>query len=209
MNINFDYISQFLNDIYVDDDYLELRKFGLENNIPIMKLESKEFIKSLLKIYKPKKILEIGTAIGYSSLVMEKYSNADILTIEKSSDMYEIALSNFKKYNKNIKIINEDAIKALNELEQGFDFVFVDANKAHYKDYFNRVNDDLLINGGIIVCDNILFRGEVTNDDLVEKRQITIVKRLRDFLSYITDLDGIHTSVLPIGDGITVSIKEK
>lgn len=209
MNINFDYISQFLNDIYVDDDYLELRKFGLENNIPIMKLESKEFIKSLLKIYKPKKILEIGTAIGYSSLVMEKYSNADILTIEKSSDMYEIALSNFKKYNKNIKIINEDAIKALNELEQGFDFVFVDANKAHYKDYFNKVNDDLLINGGIIVCDNILFRGEVTNDDLVEKRQITIVKRLRDFLSYITNLDGIHTSVLPIGDGITVSIKEK
>lgn len=208
MNINYDYIVDYINDIYIDDDFLEVRKFGLENNIPIMKLETKEFLISLIKLYRPKKILEIGTAIGYSSMIFSKYSNASITTIEKSEKMTKIASSNFKKYNKNIHLINEDALKALKKINQGFDFVFIDANKSHYKDYFDILKDKLDSNG-IIVCDNILFRGQVTNDNLVERRQITIVKRLRNFLSYITNLEQFHTSIIPIGDGITISIKEK
>jgi predicted O-methyltransferase YrrM len=209
MNINFDHINQYLNDIYIDDDFLDLKKYALENDVPIMKLETKEFLKSLIKMKNPKTILEIGTAIGYSSLIFDKYSKANIVTIEKSQKMSEIAEKNFEKYAKNnIHLINMDAVKALDEINQGFDFIFIDANKAQYKYYFdivkNKLNDD-----GIIVCDNVLFRGEISNDNLLEKRHVTIVKRLRKFLSYITYLEEFHTSIIPIGDGITISIRRK
>lgn len=111
MNINYNHIVDYLNNIYIDEDFVELRKFGIENNIPIMKLETKEFLKNLLIIQKPKNILEVGSAIGYSSLLFSKYSNASITTIEKSEKMCEIAKFNFKKYGKDINIINMDAKK--------------------------------------------------------------------------------------------------
>ena len=207
--INNEYISSFIEDIIIDCDFLELRKFAEKENVPIMKLESKEFLKSLLAIKRPKSILEIGTAIGYSSLVFDKYSDAKITTIELSEDMAHIAQENFNKYNVDINLINDNAEKALTKLNQGFDFVFIDANKSNYKFYFDYVDKNLLNNGGVIVADNILFRGEVCNDDLVEKRKITIVKRLRNFLAYITSRDDYKTSIIPIGDGISISIKEE
>lgn len=208
-HINNEYISSFIEDIIIDYDFLELRKFAEKDNVPIMKLESKEFLKSLLAIKRPKSILEIGTAIGYSSLVFDKYSDAKITTIELSEDMAHIAQENFNKYNVDINLINDNAEKALTKLNQGFDFVFIDANKSNYKFYFDYVDKNLLNNGGVIVADNILFRGEVCNDDLVEKRKITIVKRLRNFLAYITSRDDYKTSIIPIGDGISISIKEE
>ncbi|ACV28970.1 cobalt-precorrin-6Y C(15)-methyltransferase [Anaerococcus prevotii] len=206
--INNEYISSFIEDIIIDCDFLELRKFAEKENVPIMKLESKEFLKNLLAIKRPKSILEIGTAIGYSSLVFDKYSDAKITTIELSEDMAHIAQENFNKYNVDINLINDDAEKALTKLNQGFDFVFIDANKSNYKFYFDYIDKNLLNNGGVIVADNILFRGEVCNDDLVEKRKITIIKRLRNFLAYITRRDDYQTSIIPIGDGISVSVKE-
>lgn len=209
MNINYNHIVDYLNDIYIDEDFIDVRNYGIENNIPIMKLETKEFLKTLISMSKPKSILEIGTAIGYSSLLFSKYSNARITSIEKNSKMAEIAKSNFSKYNKKINLINMDAKKALNNFNQGFDFVFIDANKSNYKFYFDYIDKNLLNNGGVIVADNILFRGEVCNDDLVEKRKITIVKRLRNFLAYITRRDDYQTSIIPIGDGISVSVKEE
>ena len=166
MNINYNHIVDYLNNIYIDEDFIELRNYGIENNIPIMKLETKEFLKSLVLISKPKNILEIGTAIGYSSLLFSKYSNANITTIEKSKEISEIAKANFSKYNKKINLINMDAKKALNNFNQGFDFVFIDANKSQYEYYFNE-SLKLLNENGLIVCDNILFRGEITNDDLI------------------------------------------
>lgn len=206
MNINYEHIVNYLNNIYIDEDFLDLKNYGNNNNIPIMKLETKEFLKQLVIIQKPKKILEIGTAIGYSSLLFSKYSNASITTIEKSKKMYEIAKSNFKKYKKDINIINMDAKKALNNINQGFDFVFIDANKSQYEYYFNKALS-LLNKNGIIVCDNILFRGQITNDNIVNKRDITIVKNLRKFLSHITNLDDYVTSIIPIGDGISISTR--
>ncbi|MGO3017907.1 MAG: O-methyltransferase [Anaerococcus sp.] len=199
--------KQFLNDIYIDQDFLEIRLKAINKNVPIMKLETKEFLKSLLLIKKPKSVLEIGTAVGYSSLVFSKYSDSKITTIEKSEEMYNIAVENFKNYNEDINIINMDAIKALDYLNQGFDFVFIDANKAHYKDYFDICKDRLLNKDGIIVCDNVLFRGSISNDNLYDKRHTTIIKRLRKFLTYITNLDNYHTSIIPIGDGISITSK--
>lgn len=206
MNINYNHIVDYLNNIYIDEDFIEIRNYGIENNIPIMKLETKEFLKTLISISKPKNILEIGTAIGYSSLLFSKYSNANITTIEKSKDISEIAKANFSKYNKKINLINMDAKKALNNFNQGFDFVFIDANKSQYEYYFNE-SLKLLNGNGLIVCDNILFRGEITNDDLINRRHITMVKNLRKFLSYITNLDDYVTSIIPIGDGISLTTR--
>ncbi|MBS4888505.1 MAG: O-methyltransferase [Anaerococcus vaginalis] len=206
MNINYNHIVDYLNNIYIDEDFIELRNYGIENNVPIMKLETKEFLKSLVLISKPKNILEIGTAIGYSSLLFSKYSNANITTIEKSKEISEIAKANFSKYNKKINLINMDAKKALNNFNQGFDFVFIDANKSQYEYYFNE-SLKLLNENGLIVCDNILFRGEITNDDLINRRHITMVKNLRKFLSHITNLDDYVTSIIPIGDGISLTTR--
>ena len=206
MNINYNHIIDYLNNIYIDEDFIEIRNYGIKNNVPIMKKESKEFLKTIISMSKPKNILEIGTAIGYSSLLFSKYSNAKITTIEKSSKMADIANSNFKKYNKEINLINMDAKKALSNLNQGFDFVFIDANKSQYEYYFNK-SLELLNKNGLIVCDNILFRGEVTNDDIINRRHITMVKNLRKFLSHITNLDDYVTSIIPIGDGISLSTR--
>lgn len=205
--INCKHTKQFLNDIYIDRDFLEIRLKAIKENVPIMKLDTKEFLKSLIMIKKPKNILEIGTAVGYSSLIFSKYSDSKITTIEKSKKMYNIAVENFKNYNEDINIINMDANKALDNLNQGFDFVFIDANKAHYRDYFDTCKNKLLNKDGIIVCDNVLFRGSISNDDLYDRRHATIIKRLRKFLAYITNLDDYHTSIIPIGDGISITSK--
>ena len=173
-----------------------------------MNVETKEFIKTILRIKQPKSILEIGTAIGYSSLVFDKYSKADITTIELDSNIANIARENFEKFNSKINLINDDAQKALTDINQGFDFVFIDANKAHYKAYF-KLCANLLNQDGIIIADNVLFKGMVTNDKLVNRRVITIVKRLRNYIAYTMDRDDFTTSLIPIGDGLTLSVKEK
>lgn len=205
--INYQHTSDYLEKIIEDRDFLDLRSYALKNDVPIMNVESKEFIKSILAIQKPKTILELGTAIGYSSLVFYKYTKADITTIELDEPTSNIAKNNFDKYNAPINLINDDAMKALNNISQGFDFVFIDANKAHYEDYF-KISANLLNDGGIIIADNVLFKGMVLNDDLVNKRMITIVKRLRNYLAYVSDRKDFKTSIIPIGDGLTLSVKE-
>lgn len=205
--INYPHTSDYLKNIIEDIDFLELRAYAEKHNVPIMNIETKEFIKTILEINKPKTILEIGSAIGYSSLVFYKYTKANITTIEIDEKTSDIAKNNFKKYNAPINLINDDAIKALSNINQGFDFVFIDANKAHYIDYF-KMSAKLLTKNGIIIADNVLFRGMVLNDDLVDKRMITIVKRLRNYLAYVVDRDDFKSTIIPIGDGLTLSVKE-
>lgn len=205
-NINYKHTSQFIEDLLDDTDFVDIRKYAKENNVPIMNSQTKELIISILQIKKPKTILEIGTAIGYSSLCFSKYTNAEITSIELDKKTASIAKENFKKYNVNVNLINDDAMKALRNINQGFDFVFIDANKSRYLDYF-KMTSKLLNKGGIIIADNVLFRGEVSNDDIMEKRKNTLVKRLRNFLAYITDLEDFTTSVIPIGDGLTLSVR--
>ncbi|WP_296113718.1 O-methyltransferase [uncultured Anaerococcus sp.] len=205
-NINYDYTSLFIEDLINDTDFVAIRKYAMENNVPIMNSQTKELIISILKILKPKKILEIGTAIGYSALCFEKYTGAEITTIELDENTATIARRNFEKYNVNVNLINGDAMKALRNLNQGFDFVFIDANKSRYLDYF-KMTSKLINKDGIIIADNVLFRGEVCNDEIMEKRKNTLVKRLRNFLAYITDLEDFTSSVIPIGDGLTLSVR--
>ena len=205
-NINYEHTSIFIEDLLNDTDFIDIRKYAIENNVPIMNSQTKEFIISVLVIAKPRRILELGTAIGYSSLCFKKYTGADITTIELDKNTAEIAKRNFEKYNVSVNLINDDAMKALRNIDQGFDFVFIDANKSRYLDYF-KITSKLLNKGGIIIADNVLFRGEVCNDNIMEKRKNTLVKRLRNFLAYITDLEDFKTSIIPIGDGLTLSVR--
>ncbi|MDU4025365.1 MULTISPECIES: O-methyltransferase [Anaerococcus] len=205
--INYPHTNLYLQNLIEDRDFLELREYALKENVPIMNVETKEFIKTILISKRPKSILEIGSAIGYSALVFDKYTDAEITTIELDEETANIARDNFSKYNAKINLINKDAQKALNDLNQGFDFVFIDANKSRYMDYFIETSK-LLNDGGIIIADNVLFKGMVVNDDYVDKRMITIVKRLRNYLAYVMDRKDFQTTIIPIGDGLTLSIKE-
>ena len=137
-------------------------------------------------------------------------SNVRITTIEKRKDMYKIAKENINqsKYKDKVKIIEGDARDVIPELEEKYDFIFLDAAKGHYLEFFNdctkKLNDE-----GIIVSDNVLYKGMIASDELVIRRKKTIVKRMRNYLEYISDLDGYITSVLPLGDGVSITYKEE
>ncbi len=211
-NINYDYIEEYIKStIPPRGEGLEsLEKYALENSVPIVDLEVAQLLKFVLKIHKPKKILEVGTAIGYSSILMAKSSaSSKIVTIERSPEMYTKAVENVKKFGleDRIEIIFGDAEEELPKLKDSFDFVFLDASKGHYLEFFKYI-EPLLEDDSVIFSDNILFKGMVATDQLVKRRKKTIVKRMRSYIEYINDLEGYTTSTIPIGDGVALTYKE-
>jgi len=210
-NINKDYIEEYIRKIIPkkDDFLIGLEKFADENHIPIIHPEVAEFMKVLIKIKGAKNILEIGTAIGYSAIIMaHSMDEGRITTIERRQDMIDIARSNIDKLSiKNIDIINGEAKEILPKLNQKFDFIFIDAAKGKYMEFLPYCID-MLEENGIILSDNVLFKGMVANDDLVERRKKTIVRRMRKYLDYISNHESLTTSIIPIGDGMAISYKE-
>lgn len=212
-NISEDYILDYIRGILPERDlYLkEMEKYAIENHVPIIEPEVAQLLRVLLKMKRPKDILEVGTAIGYSALVMcdAQLGDCRITTIERRDDMIELAEEFILKspYKSNINIIKGDAEYILSEIEGMYDLIFIDAAKGQYLEFFNRCMD-LLRPGGFIVSDNVLFKGMVATDELVVRRKKTIVKRLRQFLKYINELDGYTSSVIPIGDGVALTYKE-
>lgn len=213
-NINEEYIEKYIQDILPErPDFLkELEDYAYKEHIPIIHPEVAQFLKVILNIKKPLEILELGTAMGYSALVMACSTGrkTNITTIEKRKDMIGMAKQNIEisPYKYRIKIIEGDAKKELCFLPRKYDFIFLDAGKGHYLDFFKSCTD-LLNNGGIIVSDNVLYKGMVANDKLVVRRKKTIVKRMRSYLEYISDLDGYITSILPLGDGVSITYKKE
>ena len=159
-----------------------------------------------------KRILEVGTAIGYSSIVMAQAAGegCKIITIEKSDEMCEKALKNIREfgYEEKIEVAKGDAMDVLNNIQGSFDMVFLDAAKGHYDHFLPMCLEHLKING-ILVSDNALFRGMVANNNLLVRRKITIVKRMRKYLKHISSMDELETSLLPLGDGVALSCKIK
>ncbi|MEW8973206.1 MAG: O-methyltransferase [Tissierellaceae bacterium] len=212
-NISEDYILDYIRGILPErDSYLkEMEKYAIENHVPIIEPEVAQLLRVLLKMKRPKDILEVGTAIGYSALVMcdAQLGDCRITTIERRDDMIELAEEFILKspYRSNINIIKGEAEDILSEIEGMYDLIFIDAAKGQYLEFFNRCMD-LLRPGGFIVSDNVLFKGMVATDELVIRRKKTIVKRLRQFLKYINELDGYTSSVIPIGDGVALTYKE-
>lgn len=188
----------------------EIESYASENFIPIIKPEVAKFLETIVKIKQPENILEIGTAIGYSSIVMlSAYENCKILTIEKNMDMAELAKENFIKASllDRVDLIKGDALDVLPCLNGKYDLIFIDASKGHYKEFFDE-SLRLLSDRGILICDNILYKGYVTSEKHVKHKRRTIVYRMRDFILYVLNKTGISTSIIPIGDGLSITVKE-
>ncbi|MGO1580996.1 MAG: O-methyltransferase [Peptoniphilaceae bacterium] len=205
--INYDYIENYIRNLIPEKkhEFLEMRNYAKENHIPIIEEESEEFLKFLISIQKPKKVLELGTAMAYSAIVLtSSQSSIEFMkTIEIRDDMVELAKENIKKFSleDRIEVVHGDAYEVLEKEFEKYDFIFIDAAKGQYQKYFNlaikNLNED-----GIIICDNVLFKGMIANQELVKKRKITIVKRLRKFLKDIETDENYISSVVPIGDGM-------
>lgn len=210
--INEEYIEKYIRKITPENknNLQVLEKYAEENRIPIVEPEVAQLLKVLVKIKKPEKILEIGTAIGYSALIMaESYENTKITTIEKNPEMIKLAEENISKTNhkSRIKVIEGDANLILKELNEKYDFIFLDAAKGQYINFFDK-SIKLLNDEGVLVSDNVLFRGMVASDDLVIRRKKTIVQRLRKYLKYINEKEGYTSSIIPIGDGVAITYRE-
>lgn len=191
----------------------ELKEQATLEHVPIMDSLSIHFFLQLIKMHKPKRILEIGTAIGYSALRMvDAYPNTMVTTIEKDSLRYQQAIENIQKYDKadQIHVIFGDALEQIPQIaleNPTFDCVFIDAAKGQYQRFFE-LTKPLLASNGFIVTDNILFRGYVANPELVGKRHKKMVEKIRKYNTWVAELPDFDTAFIPIGDGVAVSYKK-
>ena len=196
-----------------DDDIKKLKQYAVENDVPIIRDETKDFLKLILNIKKPNDILEIGTAIAYSTLVMHRnYKNAKIVTIEDFPRRVKEASENIEKYfdRDKIELIDKDAGIYLKENKgsECFDLVFLDAAKGQYINWIDDIKR-LMKKDAILIADNIFKDGEIIESKfLIKKRDRTIHKRMREFLKSITNDKELNTYIFNIGDGISVSIKK-
>lgn len=199
--------------IKVDSDKLEIiKKEALDNFVPIISDESLDFIKVMLMIIKPKKILEIGTAVGYSASNFCSCLDEDshITTIERNDRRFKEATKNINELNlnKNVEILFGDALDVLPQLkENSFDVIFIDAAKGQYIKFLEEAKR-LGHNGSVIIADNVLFHG-LTLSDYNEHRNRTAVTRLRKFIDLINTDKELRSTLIKIGDGITVSYLNK
>lgn len=189
-----------------------IEKEALDTFVPIIRKEMQSFLKVLLSIQKPKKILEVGTAVGFSALLMSEYAPEDcqITTIEKYEKRIPIARENFKRAGKEhqITLLEGDALEILKGLDESFDFIFMDAAKAQYIYYMPEVIR-LLNQGGVLVSDNVLQDGDIIESRFaVERRNRTIHSRMREYLYALKHEDRLLTSIIPLGDGVAVSVRK-
>jgi predicted O-methyltransferase YrrM len=208
--ITYDYMEEYIRGLIPDRDGIlnEIENFARENGVPIVQKETGVFLEFMTSMKKPKRILELGTAIGFSSILMYQAAGTEpeIVTIERDERMIELANVNLNKFNlsEKIKIEEGDCLEVLEKLTEPFDLIFMDAGKGHYNHFLPHCLR-LLKEDGIIVADNVLFRGMVASQDLVKRRKITIVKRMRTYLELVTQDKDLITSVIPMGDGIAVT----
>ena len=185
---------------------------ALDTFVPIIRKETQSFLKVLLMMNKPKRILEVGTAVCFSAILMSEYmpQDAHITTIENYEKRIPIARQYFKRAGKEDKItlIQGDALEVMKELSGPYDFIFMDAAKGQYIHYMPEVLR-LLSKGGVLMSDNVLQDGDIIESRFaVERRNRTIHSRMREFLYELKHLEQLQTSILPLGDGVALSIKK-
>lgn len=191
----------------------EIEREAIETYVPIIRKEMQSFLRLLLTMQKPMRILEVGTAVGFSAILMAEYGPKDcqIVTIENYDKRIPIAKNNFIRAGREsqITLLEGDAAEVLPTLKDPFDLIFMDAAKGQYIHFLPEVFR-LLKNGGVLVSDNVLQDGDIIESHfIVERRNRTIYKRMREYLYELTHRDDLTTAVLPIGDGITVSTKHE
>ena len=204
----------FINSLETENsEILEtIEKEALETFVPIIRKEMQSFMKVLLAIQKPLNILEVGTAVGFSALLMSEYAPKEcrITTIEKYEKRIPIAKENFRRAGKEDKItlLEGDALEILKGLEEKYDFIFMDAAKAQYINYMPEVIR-LLEKGGVLVSDNVLQDGDIIESRFaVERRNRTIHSRMREYLYRLKHEEQLLTSIIPLGDGVAISTKK-
>ncbi|MBU5472545.1 O-methyltransferase [Roseburia sp. MSJ-14] len=191
----------------------EIEKEARKNYVPVIRKETQNLLKLLLAMNRPKRILEVGTAVGFSALLMEEYNPVacKITTIENYEKRIPIARQNFLSAGKQnvIELLEGDAAEVLKTLQEPYDFIFMDAAKGQYINFLPEVMR-LLKTGGVLVSDNVLQDGDIIESRFaVTRRDRTIHKRMRDYLYEITHMEELMTSVLPVGDGVTISVKKE
>ncbi|WP_346393849.1 O-methyltransferase [Virgibacillus pantothenticus] len=182
-----------------------------KDRVPIMEPVSMHFVQQIIRLKQPKRILEIGTAIGYSALrMLEAAPDAEIVTMERDVQRYQEAIQNIRTHGaeKQIKILLGDALEMLKNLQNEalFDVIFIDAAKSQYRRFFELVTP-LLANEGIIITDNVLFRGYVENPHIAPSRYKKMVEKINDYNYWLMQHPLFTTSIVPIGDGIAISMK--
>lgn len=210
--IVYPYVTEYLRkDIPQRSGILkELEDYATEHSVPIVQPETAQLLEVLSAIKRPKRILEVGCAIGYSAILMAQYldEGGTVTTLEWDADTAQIARENIKKAGLEnvINVINNDAKEVIPTLSAEYDIIFLDGPKAHY---IYMLNDciRLLKKGGLLIADNVLYKGMTADDNHVIRRKITIVKRLRRFISAQMQRNELKTVVLPLGDGVTVAVK--
>lgn len=191
----------------------ELEQEAVRTDVPIIRPAMQSLMRFLLQLHKPSSILEVGTAIGFSAILMAEYSpkNCHITTIEKYEKRIPLAKANFEAsgYADRITLLEGDAADILEGLEGTFDMIFMDAAKAQYIHFMPDVMR-LLAPGGLLVSDNVMQDGEIIESRFaVIRRNRTIHGRMREYLFALTHDDRLETVVLPVGDGVTLSIKKE
>ena len=189
----------------------EIEQEALRDSVPIIRKEMQSFLKVLLAIKRPTRILEVGTAVGFSALLMSEYAPEEctITTIENYEKRIPIARENFKRAGKEQKItlIEGDAMEVLTELSGPYDFIFMDAAKGQYIAYLPEVLR-ILEPDGVLVSDNVLQDGNIIESRFaVERRDRTIHSRMREYLYTLKHHPDLETSIIPLGDGTAVSVK--
>lgn len=187
-----------------------IKAYALENQVPIIKDAGLAFLLEQIKQFNVSSILEIGTAIGYSAIMMAQ-TGANVVTIERDPKMYEEAQNNINSLNltDKIKVIHADALMAFDQVKDNqFDLLFIDAAKAQYQKFFD-IYTPLVKKGGIVVCDNLEFHGLVANSDLsnCSRSLRALVRKLRNFRESLANNEAFQTKFYSIGDGMSVSIK--
>lgn len=190
----------------------ELEMKALRDYVPIIRRETQSLLKMLLQLKRPSRILEVGTAVGFSALLMYTYGPEDcqITTIENYEKRIPIARENFRKVGaeKRITLLEGDAQEVLKTLEGPYDFIFMDAAKGQYIHFFPEILR-LLDKGGLLVSDNVLQGGDIIESHFaVERRNRTIYKRMREYLSVLKNSEELETAILPLGDGVALSVKK-
>ena len=195
-------------------DFLDaLEQDALEREVPVIRQDMQCFLKVLLALHRPQKILEVGTAVGFSALLMA--ANTDrhckITTIEKYEKRIPEARRNFKRagMEDRITLLEGDALEIMKGLDEPYDMIFMDAAKGQYIHFLPEALR-LLRTGGVLISDNVLQDGDIIESHYaVERRNRTIYKRMREYLYVLKHTDGLLTSIVPVGDGAAVTVKQK
>ena len=191
----------------------EIEAYAHKTDVPIIRKEMESFLRVMIQMKSPEKILELGTAIGYSAILMAKCmpEHCTITTIENYEKRIPIARENIEKsgFRDRIHLLERDALEVLKQLDEPFDFVFMDAAKAQYMNYLDELLR-LMPEGGVLIADNVLQDGELIESRyVIDRRNRTIHSRMREYLYRVKHMKELETSIIPIGDGVALSVKKR